>query len=132
MKNLKIDKSVKTETLYIAASVVIMSMLMQAIFLISGFWSLSVLWGNLLSASAAILNFFIMGLTVQKAVNKDEKDAATTMKASQSLRFFFILVVAILGVVLDCFNTIAALVPLFFPRIAVALRPLFSKKNANK
>ena len=132
MKKLKIDKSVKTETLYIAASVLIMSMLMQAIFLVSGFWSLSVLWGNLLSASAAVLNFFIMGLTVQNAVNKDEKDAATTMKASQSLRLFFLLVVAIIGVVLDCFNTISALVPLFFPRIAVALRPLFSKKNANK
>lgn len=129
---MKIDKSVKTETLYIAASVLIMSMLMQAIFLVSGFWSLSVLWGNLLSASAAVLNFFIMGLTVQNAVNKDEKDAATTMKASQSLRLFFLLVVAIIGVVLDCFNTISALVPLFFPRIAVALRPLFSKKNANK
>ena len=127
---MKIDKSVKTETLYIAACVVIMSMLMQAIFLISGFWNLSVLWGNLLSAAVGILNFFVMGLSVQKAVDKDEKDAATTMKASQSLRFFFMLVAVIVGVVLDCFNTITVIVPLFFPRIAVALRPLFLKKNS--
>lgn len=128
---MKIDRSVQRETFYIAASTLIMSMLMQAVFLIAGYWNLSVLWGNLLSAAAAVLNFFIMGLTVQKAVNKDEKDAATMMKASQSLRFLFILVVAIIGVVLDCFNTISALIPLFFPRIAVALRPLFDKKNKN-
>jgi hypothetical protein len=88
-----------------------------------------VLLGNLLSGSAAVLNFFLMGLSVQKAVEKEEKDAKKIMRISQTYRTLFLFVIAAIGVYFSVFNTIAALVPLFFPRIAIALRPLFSKKN---
>ena len=76
---------------------------------------------------AAILNFLFMGITVQKAIRKEEKDARTAMRASQALRTLFLFVVLALGVLLDCFNTVAVIVPLFFPRIAVSVRPLFTK-----
>jgi hypothetical protein len=35
-----------------------------------------------------------------------------------------IFAVAAIGVLLSCFHTVAVLLPLFFPRIAIALRPL--------
>ena len=38
---------------------------------------------------------------------------------------------AALGVLLPCFNTVTALVPLFFPRLAVAFRPLVGRKTGN-
>ena len=126
---MKIDKSVQKETLYISLSVIIMSALMESVFLILRFWDLTVLWGNILGATASILNFFLMGITVQKAVLKDEKDAANFMKLSQTLRMFGVTIFVIVGVVLHCFNTIAVIIPLFFPRIAIAIQPLFQKKN---
>ena len=45
---MKIDSTVKKETVFIATSVVIMSMLMEAVFLVLRKWELSVLLGNLL------------------------------------------------------------------------------------
>ena len=75
-----------------------------------------------------MLNFFLMGLTVQKAVNTDEKTAKTRLKFSQSLRNAgMFLVIALCVLFKDYFNIVTLLVPLFFPRIAITFRPLFDK-----
>lgn len=117
------------ETAYIAAWVLILSCVMQAIFLIIGKWDYTVLLGNILSGSAVVLNFFLMGITIQKAVDMEEKDAAKAMKASQSLRMFLIFIVAVVGILAPCFSIWTTLIPFFFPRIAVALRSFFYKKS---
>lgn len=130
----KIDSAVKKETLYIAAWVLILSALMQGIFLIisqytSYKWDYTFLLGNLLSGAVSVLNFFLMGLTVQKAVTKEEKEAKTAMKLSQLYRFLFLIITVIIGVVAPCFNTLTVIIPIFFPRIALMFRPLFDKKK---
>ena len=125
---MKIDKAVRRETCYIALMVAVMSVLMQAVFLVLRKWSAPVLFGNLLSACVAILNFFLMGLTVQKAVTKEEKQAKNLMTLSQTLRTIMLFLAAVLGASLACFNIITVIVPLFFPRIAIALRPVFGKR----
>lgn len=125
----KIDEVVLKETKYIAAWVVVLSLLLQSIFLIMGKWNYTVLLGNLLSGGIGIINFLLMGLTVQSAVDKDKKEAATAMKASLTLRTFILFAAAAIGVLLPVFDTWAVLVPLFFPRIAVAFRPVFEKNK---
>ena len=125
----KIDPTVKKESLYIASITGILSLLLQAGFLIARHWDYTVLLGNLLSAAAVIANFFLMGLTVQKSLDKDEKDAATAVKLSQQLRLLMMFVVVALGAALNCFNLWAVIIPLFFPRVAVALRPRFGGKT---
>ena len=117
----KIDETVLKETKFIAFSTLILSALMQAVFLIIGKWDITVLFGNLLGGGFAVLNFFLMGLTVQKAVMLDEKEAKNSIKISQTYRTLLMIVVAALGVALSCFNTWAAIIPLFFPRIAIAV-----------
>lgn len=124
----KIDKTVMHETGYITVWVLIFSILMQAVFLIIRKWDYTVLLGNLLGAAAAVLNFFLMGLTVQAATVKEEKEAKATMKLSQSLRTLMLFAAAIIGAAVPCFQIIASLLPLFFPRIAIAFRPLFIKR----
>ena len=125
----KVDQTVRKETGYIAYVVLILSVLMQAVFLIIGKWDYTVLLGNTLGAVAAILNFFLMGLTVQCATQKEEKNAKNTMKLSQNLRTVCLFAIAALGVLLSCFSAVATLIPLFFPRIAAGIRPLFLKKE---
>lgn len=125
---MKLDKTIYKETAYIAIWTLIFSVLMNAVFLVVKKWDLTVLWGNLLSFAGGVLNFFLLGVTVQKALNFEEKKAKNAMKLSQSLRLLMTFVIAVVGVVLNCFNTIAVLVPLIFPRIAIAMRPMFDKK----
>ncbi len=124
----KLDPVVIKETLYIGIVSLIFSLIMQSVFLIIGKWDYTVLLGNILGYVAIIINFLVMGIGVQNAVNKDEKDAKTLMKFSQTFRMFFMLIIAIIGRVVPVFNLIAVVIPFLFPRIAVALRPVFIKK----
>ena len=126
----KIDKVVLKETKYIALWVLIFSAILQAVFLIIGKWDYTVLLGNLWGAAAIIANFFAIGITVQRALNKDEKDAKQALKASGIMRTFFLFLVALAGVLLPIFSIWAVLPPLIFPRIAIAIRPFLDKKNA--
>ena len=124
----KLDPTVKQETGYIATWVIIFSAILQAVFLVIGKWNYTVLLGNLLSGATAIFNFLLMGITVQSAILKEEKEAKTAIKASQALRTFLLFAVAAVGVLLPCFSTWTVIIPLLFPRIAIAVRPLFDKK----
>lgn len=124
-----IDPTVKRETLYIGAWTLTLSALTQSVFLIAGLWKADVLFGNLLTGACAVGNFLLMGITVQKAVDRDEKDAASLMRFSQSARMFMQLACAAVGVLF--FDPIAAIAPLFFPRIAVMFRPLFGMNSDN-
>lgn len=127
----KVDKTVAKETIYIAVVTLILSMLMQSVLLIIHFWDYTVLLGNVLGYTAAVLNFFLMGLTVQKAVTMSEDEAKTRVKFSQMLRLFMLVLFAIAAGVCKCFNLIAFVIPLLFPRIAITFRPLLDKKNKN-
>lgn len=125
----KIDKTVRKETLYIFLFTLVMSVFMESVYLIIGKWDYTVLLGNLLGAFAATGNFLIMGITVQNALEKDEKDAKNLMKFSQSLRMFLLFAVALIGHLVPFFNLIAVVIPFIFPRIAVTLRALYIKKQ---
>lgn len=129
----KIDKTVKKETIYIAAFVVILSMLLESVFLILHKWDYTVLLGNLMGAVGAVLNFFLMGLTVQKAVLLDEDAAKTKIKLSQMLRMLMLVAFAVVVCVFDkYFSLIPFVVTLLFPRIAIFFRPYINKKNNNQ
>ena len=123
----KIDAVVRRETLYVAAWTLILSVLMEAVFLVIGKWNVTVLFGNMLGIFAAVLNFFLMGLTVQGAVSKEEKEARDLMKLSMTLRNLLLVVVMVVGFVAPCFDVIAVLIPLLFPSVAVKMRPMFMK-----
>lgn len=127
-----IDPTIKKETGYIALTVLILSALMEAAYLIAGYWNLTVLCGNLLGGSAGILNFFLMGLGLQKSLDKDEKGVKATVSFSYSMRFLLIAVVIILSIVLDIFSTIPAVLSLLFPSIGVFLKAFLLKKNEVK
>ncbi len=126
---LKADSAVKRETKYIAYSCVILSLLMQAVFVILKRWDYTVILGNLLSLLVAVLNFYFMGITVQKAVNMDVNDAKKLIKSSQGLRNAGVFIAIVIGVIAPCFNTVAVIVPVFFPRIAVTFRPLIKDQK---
>ncbi len=128
----KIDKVILKETKYIALWVIILSVITEAVFLVIGKWDITVLLGNIVSGVAAVLNFFLMGVAVQKALTRDANDAKTAMRASGMMRMFIIFVVIGLCLILKInerhiFSAWTLIIPLFFPRIAVSLRPVFDK-----
>ncbi len=125
----KVDETVMRETLYVAAGCIVLSALMQAVFLIIGKWDITVLLGNLLSLAASVGNFFLMGLTVQSALGKQGKASENLMRFSQIGRLFLIFLVLLLGVLVPCFNIWAVVIPIFFTRLVITFRSLFDGKK---
>lgn len=121
----KADDVVLAESKYIAFCVFILSVLMQAFFAALGKWNYAVLFGNIIGGFTAILNFFLMGITVQSAVNDEDKTAKNKIKISQTLRTFMLFAVACVGCAVYGINVAALLISLFFPRVAILLRPMF-------
>lgn len=127
----KIDSTVLKMTGFVALVTLVLSVLMQAVFLAIGKWNITVLYGNLLGFVTAVTNFFLMGLTVQSAVAKDEKGAKKLVRLSQALRYLMQIAVVAVGYLLckEITFLIALVVPYLFPSIAVRLFPLFNKNN---
>ena len=125
----KIDSTVIKETGFVALMTLIMSVLLQAVFLVIGKWDYTVLLGNLLGALAGIANFFLMGLTVQSSLGLEVKDAKSRMKLSQMLRTLLMFAVAVVGYLVPVFNLITVVIPFLFPRIAVTVRAIMIKKQ---
>lgn len=129
---MKTDPTVIKETKYITIWVVIFSTLMEAVFLILHKWDYTVLLGNLLGGGVAVLNFFLLGRTIQKAMEKHADDVKNYAKLSQTGRFLMIIAAAALGAALPCFNLWATVISIVFPRIAIAIRPIFIKNEEQK
>ena len=82
--------------------------------------------------AAIVLNYFMIGVTVQRALDKEEKEAKQTIKTSASLRTLYLFLVALLGVLVDVFAIIPLLLCFFFPRLAIMIRPLVDRRAAKK
>jgi len=126
---IKADSTVCRETKYIAFFCAICSIVVQCFFLLIKRWDYTVLLGNLLSLVISVGNFYLMGISVQKALSAGEAQARNIMKTSQSLRNIGIFIGVMIGVILPYFNTVCVILPIFFPRIAVSFRPLFKEKE---
>lgn len=126
---MKIDSIVKSETLYIVAVSVVFSAFLQVAFLLSGNWNYTVLLGNIIGVFASVLNFFLLGLTLQNAVKKDDEKAKITVKTSHILRGFLVFGLTVLGVSLPVFNTVSVIIPLFFVRLGFLVRPVIANRK---
>ena len=123
----RVDPVILRETVYVSIVSLVLSLLMQGVFILIGKWNITVIWGNLLGLCAAIGNFFLMALTVQHSVGLEEKDAQVKVRFSMSARMMLLFAVAALGALLPCFNIAAVLIPMLFPGIAAKIRPLFNR-----
>lgn len=121
-----VDPVVKRETLRITLGTLALSVVMELVFIIIKRWDASVLFGNLLGAFAAVLNFFLMCLTVQKCVSLPPDKAALKVRASQTGRLFMMAAFLALAALLPkAFNIFAAAIPLVFPALTIMAYKLF-------
>lgn len=117
---MKIQPATKRETLHIAVGVLCFSVGMNLVFLLLKKWDLSVLWGAILGGGFAVVNFFALGLTVQKmASDPNEKRGKLTMQLSYTLRMLFTLFIVVLAIKLPGISWPAAVISLFFPRLTI-------------
>ena len=137
---MRIDADVKKETKFIILGMLIMSALMHAVFLVIGKWSLGVLWSNLIVGCAMVASFFVMCLTIQKAVSCGDPAKAKSMATMSQLgRLLALAAIVALGAYFSNitdkggpFEFWALIPPLFFNRITVMIRGAIVRKEEAK
>ena len=90
----------------------------------------TVILGGIGGGVIAVLNFFLMGLAVQKAASAtDEGTARMKLKASYSQRFMMMILWVIVAIVAPCFQFAAGIAPLLFPGTGLKFVGIFHKAN---
>lgn len=130
----KLDPVVKKETVFIAWSSLLCSLLVQLVFLLCREWDISVLWGGILGWLLCVSNFFLMSRDIQLAVETgDESQAKLKIRSSYTWRTLLMLAAVIVSLIVNCIHWIPVVASVFFPRIVISIRQiverLFGKKE---
>lgn len=130
---MNISPAVKKETVHIALGVLLLSVVECIVFAAVGQWSLSVLWGVLLGGGWAVLSFFLMGLTVQKAAAcTDERRRGSMIQLSYSLRMLALLGVCTIGLTVAAVHWLPVLLAQIFPRFTILFLNVLYKQDTKK
>lgn len=154
---MRVQPAVRTETARIAAGTAFFSFVMLLVFTLLGRLDLTVVLGTLWGACAAVLNFFLMALSVQRAAESmkgvtvppeplDENGdpdpdappqppvpevqrAKHRMQLSYAGRMLLLVAVAIVALTAPCFHPVAAALALLFPRLVIFCRGFIKPKS---
>ena len=127
--------AVRKETKRVAVITAIGVVIMLAVFAVLHFtmgdkvpFDYRVILGGICGGAVAVLNFFLMGLTVQKVADtEDEGMARQMMKASYTRRMLLQIGWMILAIMAPCFQFAAGLVPLLFPSLGLKILSVMGK-----
>ncbi len=133
----KLSPAIKKETVRVAAMTAIGVVCMIIVFAILHQFlpekvpfDYRVILGGLAGGFVAVLNFFLMGLTVQKVANTEDEDLARSrMKASYSRRMMLQMGWVIVAIVVPIFQPVAGILPLLFPSTGIKLLAITGKIN---
>lgn len=116
----KPQQSIVKETKRIAVGTVIMLIVMLAVYAVLGKFTVGVLLGGLLGSVYAIFNFFMLGMTLQKAASMtDQQMAHMKVRSSYSTRMIGMLILAVVAFALPFVEGIPCLIALLFPRATI-------------
>ena len=128
---MKIDPSVKRETTRLCIGLLAADILMFAVFLLLKKFDYTVVTGALLGTVGAVLNFFLLGITVQKAADQTEGQRKL-VQSSYSLRMMLMMLIIIAGAVLPWFHVIAVIVPFLINTPIILILQLLDRKRTGK
>ena len=131
---MKPDRTVLRETVRVGLGVLAMTAVMLVVFAVLGRFSISALLGAVYTAILGVLNFFVMGLTVQNIANRaaekkrDEDELAAfskqmeaRMKLSRNMRLIALVGLIALGIAVFKFEPLPTILPIVFPSIVIRI-----------
>ena len=135
----KLQPAVKKETVNVLLYTGIGTVLMWIVFFILHLimkeeipFDYTVFLGGAGGFFIAVLNFFLMALTVQKvAAEVDEKKAASIMKMSYTRRMLLQILWLVAALWAPCFQWVAGFIPLLFPGAGIKIAGIMKAGKIN-
>ena len=82
--------------------------------------------------AVAVLNFFLMAVTVQKVANTEDQDTAyRTMKLSYRNRMLLQLLWVIVAIAVPVFQFAAGILPLMIPSLVIKAKGVFMNRGGS-
>lgn len=83
---------------------------------------------GIIGGGVAIMNFFLMGISVQNiAATEDQDLAKKKMKTSYSQRMALQLIWVVIAIAAPCFYFVAGILPLLFPSLGIKFMAVIKK-----
>ncbi|MBO5503719.1 MAG: ATP synthase subunit I [Lachnospiraceae bacterium] len=136
---MKLQDAVKKETVFVAAGTAAGTAVM-----ILAFYALNrvmpesvpfhsgVILGGICGCAVAVLNFFLMAVTVQKVANTEDQDTAyRTMKLSYRNRMLLQLLWVIVAIAVPVFQFAAGILPLMIPSLVIKAKGVFMNRGGS-
>jgi len=139
---MKPDSAVRRETARVAAGVFALVVVMLIVYVIVGKFSVPVLLGGIYTGLLTVINFFIMGLTVQGVTNRAAEKERTEqelqdltiemknrMKLSYNVRMIALFALLVLGIAVFKFDPLATILPVVFPTIVIRVLQIMEARR---
>ena len=119
---MKIAPAVKKETTHIALGTSIGVVIMLIVFAVLHRFNAGVLVSALIGGALAVINFFMLGITVQKISDgQSEERGRKWMQFSYNMRMLVMVVWLIIAITVPFLNWVAAAVPMLMPRLTIGV-----------
>ena len=137
---MRVQETVKKESLQIAVQSGIATVVMWiCIFILHHFipekvsFDYRVILSGLLGTVVAVMNFLLMGITVQSVLSvENQEEAYQRMRLSYRKRTMLQLGWIILAIVAPCFQAVPGIIPLLFPGAFLRIRGVLDWKKNTK
>ncbi len=139
---MKPDSAVRRETARVAAGVFALVAVMLAVYAVIGKFSVPALLGGVYTGLLTVVNFFIMGMTVQGITDRAAEKARTEqeiaeltlemknrMKLSYNLRMIALFALMVVGISVFKFDPIATILPILFPTLVIRVLQIMEARR---
>lgn len=125
---MKLAPSIKKETGHIATGVLAGDAVMLIVFAVLKRLDYTVVLGAVLGSAAAIGNFLLMAMNLQKAMDDPDR-ARRLVQKSYTQRMLGMVVVMIVGFAAPCFHVVAVVIPFLLPSVTIKVMQLLGMYN---
>lgn len=139
---MKPDRTVIRQTARVAAGVFALVAVMLAVYAVLGRLNARVALGGIYTGALTVLNFFIMGLTVQGVTNRaaekerNEQELAdltiemkNRMKLSYNVRMIALFALLVVGLSVFRFDPLATILPVVFPTVVIRILQIMEARR---
>lgn len=114
------QKTIVRETRRIAIGVAALIAVMMIVYALMGRFTFGVALGALMGGAYGVFNFFMLGMTIQRAGKEtDEAVARARVRSSYSLRMLGAVAVAVIAFALPFAEGLPCVIALLFPRLTI-------------
>ena len=125
---MKLAPSIKKETGHIAVGVMAGDAVMLLVFALLKQFDYTVVLGTVLGSAAAIGNFLLMAVNLQKAMDDPDR-AKLLVQKSYTQRMLGMVIVMIIGFAAPCFHVVAVVIPFLLPSVTIKVMQLLGMYN---